>query len=239
MTADPEITPPLLPDRARPAKASLSARAAETQPDYLPARMVNEFVYCPRLFYYEWVEGVFAASADTVEGSGQHQRVDHKSDALPAPGEASDETVIHARSVQLASETYGVIAKMDLVEGDGQRVSPVDYKKGRPRETPDGPDAWPADRAQIAVQAIILREHGYACDEGVLYYGATKQRVRVPLTETLVAETAAAIRGREDGRRVAGNPAAARRQSEVSALFAGRHLPARRDGRGDAHMARR
>lgn len=28
-------------------------------PDYLPARMVNECVYCPRLFFYEWVEGVF------------------------------------------------------------------------------------------------------------------------------------------------------------------------------------
>ena len=41
-------------------------------PDYLPARMVNEFVYCPRLFFYEWVEGVFRESADTVEGSVQH-----------------------------------------------------------------------------------------------------------------------------------------------------------------------
>jgi CRISPR-associated protein Cas1 len=28
-------------------------------PDYLPARMVNEFVYCPRLFFYEFVEGIF------------------------------------------------------------------------------------------------------------------------------------------------------------------------------------
>ena len=25
----------------------------------LSARMLNEFVYCPRLFYYEHVEGVF------------------------------------------------------------------------------------------------------------------------------------------------------------------------------------
>jgi len=25
-------------------------------PDLLPARMLNEFVYCPRLFFYEWVE---------------------------------------------------------------------------------------------------------------------------------------------------------------------------------------
>ena len=34
-------------------------------PDYLPARMVNEFVYCPRLFFYAWVEGLFAESVDT------------------------------------------------------------------------------------------------------------------------------------------------------------------------------
>ena len=45
-------------------------------PDYLPARMVNEFAYCPRLFFYEWVEGLFAESVDTVEGSIQHARVD-------------------------------------------------------------------------------------------------------------------------------------------------------------------
>src|SRR5258705_13033716 len=33
---------------------------------YLPARMINEFVYCPRLFYYEYVEGVFVDNADTI-----------------------------------------------------------------------------------------------------------------------------------------------------------------------------
>ena len=43
-------------------------------PDYLPARMLNEFVYCPRLFFYEWVEGLFAESADAVEGKLQHSR---------------------------------------------------------------------------------------------------------------------------------------------------------------------
>lgn len=44
------------------------------QPDYLPARMLNEFVYCPRLFYYEWVEGVFVNSVDTVAGSLRQPR---------------------------------------------------------------------------------------------------------------------------------------------------------------------
>ena len=29
----------------------------------LPARMVNEYVYCPRLAYLEWVQGEWAESA--------------------------------------------------------------------------------------------------------------------------------------------------------------------------------
>jgi len=60
-------------------------------PDYLPARMVNEFAYCPRLFFYEWVEGVFQESVDTVEGAIQHRRVDSKTSALPAPGEVPED----------------------------------------------------------------------------------------------------------------------------------------------------
>jgi CRISPR-associated protein Cas1 len=55
-------------------------------PEYLPARMVNEYTYCPRLFFYEWVEGLFAESVDTVEGTIQHARVDAKATALPVPG---------------------------------------------------------------------------------------------------------------------------------------------------------
>jgi hypothetical protein len=53
-------------------------------PTYLPARMINEFVYCPRLFYYEYVEGVFVDNADTIRGSQGHKRVDQGSGALPA-----------------------------------------------------------------------------------------------------------------------------------------------------------
>src|SRR5580704_14539566 len=87
-------------------------------PDYLPARMVNEFVYCPRLFFYEWVEGVFRESADTLEGAAQHRRVDARPSELPAAGQSSDEEKIHARSVTLSSERLRVIAKLDLVEAE-------------------------------------------------------------------------------------------------------------------------
>jgi CRISP-associated protein Cas1 len=165
---------------------------ARALPDYLPARMVNEFSYCPRLFFYEWVEGVFEESADTVEGAAQHRRVDEKATALPAPGEAVA-AAIHARSVTLSSERLRAIAKMDLVEADGGTVTPVDYKHGAPREGADGLELWPADKAQLAVQGLILRDNGYRCDEGIVYYRKTGQRVRVALDEALVAETEALI----------------------------------------------
>src|SRR5271155_4118630 len=87
-------------------------------PDYLPARMVNEFVYCPRLFFYEWVDGVFRESVDTVEGKFQHKRVDAprargKAAELPKAEEMAS-AEIQSRSVTLSSETHRVIAKTDL-----------------------------------------------------------------------------------------------------------------------------
>ncbi len=161
-------------------------------PDYLPARMVNEFCYCPRLFFYEWVDGLFAESVDTVEGAIEHRRVDAKASKLPGPEEGSE---IHARSVTLSSERLRVIAKMDLVELEGATATPVDYKHGRPRIDADGNlDLWPADRAQLAVQAMVLRENDYRCDEGVAYYRKTGQRARVTFDDGVMAETERLIR---------------------------------------------
>jgi CRISPR-associated protein Cas1 len=176
-------------DRAAPHRAR---RRSVEVPDYLPARMLNEFVYCPRLFFYEWVEGVFAHSADTIEGALRHEKLERKADALPAAADMPAQQ-IHARSVELASETRKLIARIDLVDAAGGEASPVDYKRGAPRDGDDGPEAWPADRAQVCAQALILRDNGYACREAIVYYTTTKQRVRVAVDDTLVQETLRAL----------------------------------------------
>jgi len=170
----------------------LRARAAAVElPEYLPARMLNEFVYCPRLFFYEWVEGVFAHSADTIDGALRHEKIGGKAEALPPADSVSEK--IHARSVELSSDAHKLIARIDVVESDGTRATPVEYKRGSPRDGEDGPEAWPADRAQLCVQALVLRDNGYTCDEGVLYYHTTRQRVRVAIDAALVSETLAAV----------------------------------------------
>lgn len=197
MRKDPPVTAPTTPSQLPPPPTSAPPTFSQAPtreavlPDYLPARMVNEYVYCPRLFYYEWVESVFAPSSDTVEGALRHEKLETKADALPPPGEEGEK--IHSRSVQLSSETHKLIATIDLVEGTAGATIAVDYKRGRPREGLDGPEAWPSDRVQVCVQALVLRDNGYVCDEAVLYYNQTKQRVRVPLDQSLVDETLAAV----------------------------------------------
>ena len=158
----------------------------------IPVRMLNEHVYCPRLAYLEWVQGEWADSADTVDGRYRHQRVDKRSGDLPDADEAEQEkTEIHARSVTLSSNKLGLIAKLDLIEGDGNQVMPVDYKRGKRPHTPRG--VYDPERVQICAQGLLLREHGYVCEEGAIYYVASKERVNVPLDDELLALTRNAI----------------------------------------------
>ncbi|RME67280.1 MAG: CRISPR-associated endonuclease Cas1, partial [Verrucomicrobia bacterium] len=198
-----------------------------TAADLLPARILNEFVYCPRLFYYEHVEGLFLHNADTLRGADSHRRVDHGTGAMPAarkkqqvsasdarsasPAEETESETIHSRSVMLGSETLGVVAKLDLVEitlespADADRapvateVRPVEYKSGAPRNTLDdgGPALWDTDRMQLGIQIMLLRENGYICNEGIVYYRATRQRVRYTLLqedESWIRQTITAAR---------------------------------------------
>lgn len=156
-------------------------------PELVPARMLNEYAYCPRLFYLEWVQGEWADSADTEDGRFKHRRVDKVGGSLPAAGEGVGGEQIHARSLLLSSERLGLIARLDLLEGDGDHVTPVDYKRGI---TPDLPEhAWEPDRVQLCVQALILRDNAYRCDEGFLYYAQSRTRVRVEISEELVGRT--------------------------------------------------
>ncbi len=174
--------------------APLSENPKHPAEDYLPARMLNEFVYCPRLFYYEWVENVFAHNRETIEGEQRHAKLDAGQGQLPAAEELPAEERLHSRSVTLSSDSLGLIAKMDLVEVSGGEVTPIDYKRGRPCEQSDGGiTAWDADRAQMAVQALVLRDNGYRCDEAIVYYVSTKQRVRIPVNDELIAWTLDAL----------------------------------------------
>ena len=159
-------------------------------PELVPARMLNEYAYCPRLCYLEWVQGEFAHNADTVDGRFQHRRVDRPTGnlALPPPdddADAADE--IHARSVLLSDEALGAIARIDLVEAEGKRATPVDYKRGAVPNVPG--NAYEPEQVQLCIQGLLLRANGYECGQGILYFVASRRRVTVEFDDDLVRRT--------------------------------------------------
>jgi hypothetical protein len=54
----------------------LPAPPVTAETPLLPARMINEYVYCPRLAFLEWVDAEWADSGDTEQGRRTHVRVD-------------------------------------------------------------------------------------------------------------------------------------------------------------------
>lgn len=168
-------------------------------PETVPARMLNEFVYCPRLFHLEWVQSRFTTSDDVEEGRYLHRVVDEESGDLPDKSEAWDGRA--ARSVSLSSPDLGLVAKLDLVEDGGSgSVVPVDYKKGHPDKT-GAP--WPNDRTQLLIQALLLKEAGYVVERAEIWYAEIRRRVVIRIDETALSEIMETLK---DAWRVAADP---------------------------------
>lgn len=149
--------------------------------------MLNEYTYCPRLFYLEWVQGEWRESADTIDGSRVHARVDQPSArGLEEPLELPSQ---HARSVHLSDSELQLVAKIDLVEAEGDLATPIDYKRGKRPDVPGG--AYEPERVQVCAQGLLLRKHGFRSERGVIYFAGSKHRVEIEFTEELIQRTLA------------------------------------------------
>lgn len=181
----------------------------------IPLRMLNEYAYCARLFHLMHVEGRFQDNAYTVDGRHVHRRIDKLDHVLPdpeaAPPEVSDKEAEDedaeqgdappdiARSVPLASDVLGLTAKLDLVSMAGDEAVPVETKRGRAPNNAER--SWEPERVQLMAQGLLLREAGYRCDHGVLYFAASKTRVDVPFTPVLENRTRRLLHDAHDATR--------------------------------------
>ena len=167
----------------------MSGIEPEAVPELVPARMINEFVYCPRLFYLEWVDDRWADSHDTEAGRFTHRATDKPVGSLPDP--EFETWISQARSIRIEDPELGLVAVIDRIEFSDGSLMPVEVKKGRP--TPEG-TPWPADRVQCLVHVVLLRRRGFRVDTATLYYAATNQRVPVDIPVDVEDEVVTLVR---------------------------------------------
>ena len=171
----------------------------------LPISALQHWLFCRRQCALIHLEQIWHENRLTVEGQHFHKKVH---DAR-AERQGSGWIV---RGLLLRSAELGLIGKADVVEfepvgekdadrlartllfqsisdtPDSWRVTPVEYKRGRPKK-------GDADRVQLCAQVLCLEEMlGLAIPAGVLYYGRTRRRKDVALDESLRTKTIEAAR---------------------------------------------
>jgi CRISPR-associated protein Cas1 len=168
----------------------------ESQPA-LPVRRLHNFIYCPRLFYFQWVENIFQENADTVAGSHVHRNVDAPSRLDEEKAKALGDNLpegARLRSLRLESDSLGLIGVVDILEGGPDGAEIIDYKRGSARRDSEGERiAKEPDALQVAAHALLLREHGVNAVRGAIYYAADKRRVPVELNEELFEKVRTAV----------------------------------------------
>lgn len=195
---------------APPSPSASASATPDDESSLVPARMLNEFTYCPRLGYLEWVQGEWAENLETAQGTFGHRNCDkpdrqniparpetptkagQQTEADAAQPETSTTSVdqadtIHARSLMLSAPSESLVAKCDVLEIEGNVATPVDYKRGTVPDIPG--NAYDPERVQLCAQGLILRANGFECHEGVLYFIGSKRRVTIPFDDELIALT--------------------------------------------------
>ena len=157
--------------------------------DYLMLSGIQHFKFCRRQWALIHIEQQWAENVHTVVGELMHKKAHD-----PYLMEKRKDLLI-ARSLPIASREMGVSGECDVVEfpkcEDGIKlhghrgtfsVYPIEYKKGKPKLTEE-------DQLQLVAQALCLEEmFSTNIPEGALFYGETRRREVVEITDALRQE---------------------------------------------------
>jgi len=151
--------------------------------EMLPISSLNALEYCPRKFYYQFVQGETLVNEFVLEGTLEHQRV-HQADTHPIAEGAMQTTRLY-----LYSETLRLTGFADVIEERAGVLVPVEYKHGHQGQ-------WLNDHLQLCAQALCLEErqpNKPPIPFGYIFYLGSRRRVQIKFTPQLRARTRAAI----------------------------------------------
>jgi CRISPR-associated exonuclease Cas4 len=149
------------------------------EPEEIPLSYLNAYEYCPRRFYYEFVQGEMVVNEFVLAGTLLHQRSDEPGIHHTASGE------VRINRLHLYSEELHLTGFADIVEEQDEHIIPIEYKHGKEGK-------WLNDHVQLCAQALCLEERlpgKRRIPYGLIFYFGSRKRVQVPFTDELRAKT--------------------------------------------------
>jgi CRISPR-associated exonuclease Cas4 len=153
-------------------------------PDSIPISALNTLEYCPRRFYYQFVQSDMVVNEFVLEGTLLHRRVNQ------AGTQTIGQDVMQTTRLYLYSEQLRLSGFTDVIEEQGGLLIPVEYKHGQQGK-------WLNDAIQLCAQALCLEERlpdKPPLPYGYIFYAGSRRRVQVDFSEELQAKTRAAIK---------------------------------------------
>ena len=124
---------------------------------------LNEYVYCPRRFYYQRYQDQIGTPYELVDGRSKHEHQSNRGGWI---------TERYFRSDQL-----GMHGKIDLIEDD-EVLTPVERKRAESGEY------YPNDEVQLAGYCMLLEDAiGESVNVGYIYLYSTDTRHAIRITE--------------------------------------------------------
>lgn len=154
--------------------------------EYLPLSYLNHLAYCPRRFWYMYVQGEIAVNAPMLEGTFQHENA-HR------PGRETDDhgRTVHRR-IWVWSDRLRIAGFTDFVELRPGTFLPVEHKHGKKGH-------WNNDAIQLCAQALCLEEMtGVPIPQGEIFYWRSRRRQTIPFTDALRLATETAVTSARD-----------------------------------------
>lgn len=125
---------------------------------------LNEYVYCPRRFYYQRYQDEIGTPYELVDGRSKHEKQARQGGWI--------------RERYFRSDELGLHGKIDLIEADDGTLTPVERKRA------ESESYFPSDEVQLAGYCMLLSD---ALDEpvnvGYIYLYSTDTRHAIRITE--------------------------------------------------------
>lgn len=125
---------------------------------------LNEFLYCPRRFYYQRYHDEMGTPYELVDGRSKHRNAVHRGDWI--------------NERYLSDSSLGLHGKIDIIESEDGVLTPIERKRA------ESGGYYTNDEIQLAGYCMLLSNAiGEPVNVGYIYLYSTDQRHSIRITE--------------------------------------------------------
>lgn len=134
------------------------------QEEFVQVSALQEFVYCPRRYYYQRYHDQIGSTFELVDGRSKHDTQSRRGG--------------WTKELYLRSEELGMHGKIDVVESDLGSLTPIERKRA------ESGDYYSSDEVQLAGYCMLLESAiNEPVNVGYIYLYSTDERHAIRITE--------------------------------------------------------